>query len=200
MRDKIRQTATLLFTRLGYRGMSFNDLTDELRTTRTNIHYHFGVKSSLAEEVLDEQVDYVLSMYRSWWLSKDLSLKERIFRSSEFNENRYRIHNPKDEGRIWSLITRFRFDEDVITPKMIARLAEFTLGVEAAVTFGVKHAVEQGELRQDCPIDEVICLISNVIHCSSLISHSPYGIDHLKMSYSGLANMIANAYGSTPIK
>lgn len=195
MRDQIRRAATILFTRLGYRGMSFNDLTSELGTTRTNIHYHFGHKSTLAEEVLDEQVKYVLSKYESWWLDPKLDLKQRISKTSEFNESRYRVHNPNDEGKIWSLITRFRFDEDVITPKMIAKLSEFTLGIERAVTFGVNSAIGNGELAEDCPIDEIVCLISNVIHSSSLISHSPYGIERLKLSYRALSNQIFKAYG-----
>lgn len=198
MKDLIRQAATLLFTRYGYRGMTFNDLTDKLETTRTNIHYHYRLKSLLAEEVLDEQIDFVLSAYRSWWLSTELNLRQRISKSSEFNEQRYKIHNPNDEGKTWSLITRFRFDEDLITKKMVARLAEFTLGVEEAVNFGVNQAVQKGELREDCPIDEVVCLISNVIHGSSLISHAPYGIERLKQSYMALGNLIFNAYGAKP--
>jgi AcrR family transcriptional regulator len=196
MRDEIRRAATLLFTQRGYRGMSFNDLTAELGTTRTNIHYHFGLKSLLAEEVLDEQVDFVLSTYRSWWMDPEIGLKEKLKKSIDFNEERYRIHNPNDEGRIWSLITRFRFDQDFITPKMIARLGEFTLGVESAVTYGVTHAVESGELINSTPISEVVCLISNVIHGSTLISHAPYGIERLKLSYRALDTTIFKAYGN----
>lgn len=79
---------------------------------------------------------------------------------------------------------------------MIARLAEFTLGVESAVTFGVTHSVERGELCESTPINEVVCLISNVIHGSTLISHAPYGIERLKLSYSALVRIIYQAYGS----
>jgi TetR/AcrR family transcriptional regulator, transcriptional repressor for nem operon len=180
--------------------MSFNDLTAELGTTRTNIHYHFGLKSHLAEEVLDEQVNFVLSTYRSWWLNGELSLKQKLLESSEFNEQRYKIHNPNDEGRIWSLITRFRFDEDVITPKMKAKLAEFSLGVESAVKVGVNHAVESEELCATAPVDEIVCLIADVIHCSSLISHAPYGIGHLILSYKALSDLIFRAYGKRDVK
>jgi AcrR family transcriptional regulator len=175
--------------------MSFNDLTAELGTTRANIHYHFGLKSHLAEEVLEEQVGFVLSTYRSWWLDDELSLKHKMLASSEFNEQRYKVHNPNDEGRIWSLITRFRFDEDVITPKMKAKLAEFSLGVESAVRVGVNRAVETGELCANAPVDEIVCLIADVIHSSSLISHAPYGIGHLVLSYKALSDLIFRAYG-----
>lgn len=47
--------------------------------------------------------------------STNLSWKEKLERCNDFNEQRYRAHNPNDEGRTWSLITHFRFDEDVIS-------------------------------------------------------------------------------------
>jgi len=100
------------------------------------------------------------------------------------------------DGRVWSLITRFRFDADVIPPKMVVRLAEFTLGVEAAVKQGVTQAIAQRELRSDTLVDEIICAITNAIHSASVISRAPFGIAHLKLSYQALSNMIFAAYGS----
>ena len=67
MRDRIKAVATDLLIRHGYRGMSFGDIAPLLETTRANIHYHFGNKQKLLEEVLEDYVDNSLAHFRRIW-------------------------------------------------------------------------------------------------------------------------------------
>jgi len=195
MRDDIKRLATRLFTLGGYRGVAFGDLTEELGTTRANIHYHFGSKSGLAEEVLESAADDVLRRYGAIWTDPDTTLEEKLRRSYAFNEERYREYNLRNEGRIWSLITRFRLDVDVITPKMVAKLDEVTRVNERSIEEGVRIAVQRKELAADAPVDAIAALIAGVVHFASLISQSPHNIGRLEQTYTALAEMIIRAYG-----
>jgi len=198
MKEEIKRLAIRLFTLNGYRGVSFGDLTDELGTTRANIHYHFGSKSGLAEAVLDAAAADVVDTYKAIWTNKKISLKKKLERSYLFNAGRYGEYNSDGEGIIWSLITRFRIDRDVITPHMVARLNSVTLLNEESVSEGVRIAVSQGELRADAPIDEISCLISNVLHFAPLISQAPHDLSRLKQTYEALGNSIERAYAAAP--
>ena len=57
MRDKIKLAATDLITRRGYHAVTFREIAEAVKTTRANMHYHFGSKDQLIEEVWDEH----------WW-------------------------------------------------------------------------------------------------------------------------------------
>lgn len=194
MRDHIKRLATRLFTLRGYRGVSFGDLTEELGTTRANIHYHFGSKTGLAEEVLADAAEAVLLRYRSIWIDPGTTLKTKLEQSFDFNQETYRQYNTANEGRIWSLITRFRLDMDVITPKMVAELNEVTRVNEESIEQGVRLAMQNGELIPDAPIAAIESLISGVVHFASLISQAPHDIGRLEQTYEALSILIHRAY------
>ena len=51
MRNSIKAVATELLIKNGFHGTSFRNIADRLEITTTNIHYHFGNKEKLVEEV-----------------------------------------------------------------------------------------------------------------------------------------------------
>lgn len=199
MKEEIKRLAIRLFTLKGYRGVSFGDLTDELGTTRANIHYHYGSKSGLAEAVLDAAAENVVETYKAIWTNKKISLRKKLERSYAFNAGRYGEYNSDGEGVIWSLITRFRIDRDVIPPRMITRLNNVTLSNEESVAEGVRIAISRGELRGDAPLEEIACLISNVLHFAPLISQAPHDLSRLQQTYEALSNVIERAYSAKPM-
>lgn len=194
MKNEIKDLAIRLFTLKGYRGVSFGDITDKLGTTRANIHYHFKSKSGLAENVLDAAVDDVLTRYKTIWTNSHSTLNQKLLSSLEFNKERYDRYNTPGEGRVWSLITRFRMDMDVITAKMIARLNEVTLKNEFYVEMGVKIALDNGELKENAPLEDIALQISNILHFAPLISQAPHDFDRLEKTYLALMKMIDHAY------
>lgn len=194
MKEEIKRQAIRLFTISGYGGVSFGDITEQLGTTRANIHYHFGSKSGLAEEVLDAAADNVLRHYREIWTDPSKTLKQKLGLSYAFNEKRYREYNGSGEGRIWSLIARFRIERNVVTQKMVSRLNEVTKANEEFVRTAVLQAIANKELTSDAPVDEICCLISGVIHFAPLISQAPHDIRRLEETYLSLSHLIEKAY------
>src|SRR5262245_48194330 len=78
IRQAIKDVALELLVRNGYRGASFGDIAEELGITRANIHYHFGGKQALVEEVLEDYVQVTLGALRQVWSSENSSLGAKI--------------------------------------------------------------------------------------------------------------------------
>src|SRR5690349_4207286 len=117
MRERIKALALDLLIKHGYRGVSFGDLAEALQTTRANIHYHFGNKESLVEEVLGDYVDITSSDLNDIWARAETPLHDKIRLMVEYSRRRYRKFNsPGRRGNPWSLIARMRQDGDALTP------------------------------------------------------------------------------------
>src|SRR5690348_11389743 len=89
MRQRIKSLAAKLLNKHGCRGVSFGDIADRLSTTRANIHYHFGNKNSLVEEVTDEYVTATLAKFRSIWTDTETPLTLKLDATIAFNRLRY---------------------------------------------------------------------------------------------------------------
>ena len=88
---------------------------ESLGTTRANIHYHFGNKQSLVEEVLIDYVEATLAALKEVWMTSGLTLARKIEAMVEFSRKRYARYNPPGKkGRPWSLIARMRQDSDAL--------------------------------------------------------------------------------------
>src|SRR5207237_2337154 len=85
MRDRIKAFAEDLLIRNGYRGTSFGLIANQLNMTRANIHYHFGNKKMLVEEVLHDYVTTTSGKLREIWTAPDVSLIEKIELMTEYS-------------------------------------------------------------------------------------------------------------------
>ncbi len=94
MKTEIKKLATDLLIRHGYRGFRFSDISDTLNMTRPNIHYHFGTKTKLIEEVIRDYVDETFVRIETIWNS-DEYYTSKVLATMEFNRNRYLSANPK---------------------------------------------------------------------------------------------------------
>src|SRR5689334_7749723 len=105
MRRQIKVLAEELLIRNGYRGTSFGVIATKLKMTRANVHYHFGNKRSLVEEVIEDYVTTTLEGLRGIWAAPEVSLTEKIALMTEHSRHRYaRFNPPGKKGRPWSLI------------------------------------------------------------------------------------------------
>src|SRR5690242_2738360 len=117
MRKRIKDLALDLLIKHGYRGVSFGDLAGALKTTRANIHYHFGNKESLVEEVLEDYVRITSEQLNQIWTEPTVPFVDKIRGTVEYSRRRYLKYNSrKDAGHPWSLIARMRQDSDALTP------------------------------------------------------------------------------------
>mgnify|MGYP005856041073 CR=1 FL=1 len=195
MRQRIKKAATDLLIRNGYRGTSYGDIAAKLGITTTNIHYHFGPKSRLVEEVVREYVDATLARHREIWLDRDKSLPEKLHAVVEFNSERHRRFNRGGiGGRPWSLIGRLRLERDLLSEPARAALSQFTTEVHGFVRTAVQEACEKGELRPDSPAEDIAFLLANLVNTSSTFTQDAGSIDRLAALFETMARVLNSAY------
>jgi TetR/AcrR family transcriptional regulator, transcriptional repressor for nem operon len=197
MRERIKAVATDLLIQRGYRGASFGDIAEALSTTRANIHYHFGNKNALIEEVIEDYVSATLARFHAVWTNNDSSLAEKIDATIAFNRERYaRFNSPTDNGHPWSLIARMRGDSDSLSPRSIAALRRFASELGTAVTIGVAGAVSRGELSSATPIGDVVVHIAAIVNSAGPITQDAQSFDRLEQLYRVFLNTTMAAYGA----
>ena len=92
-RDQIKRVTTELLVKYGFRGTNFRTIARRLKTTTTNIHYHFGNKSALVEEVVCDYVSDASRRQMLIWLDEFASLREKLRAAAALNFQRYKRFN-----------------------------------------------------------------------------------------------------------
>ena len=199
MRDNIKRVAIELLITHGFNGMSFRDIATQLDITTTNIHYHFGSKQGLVDEVVRDYVAETEARHRSIWLDSSRSLAEKLRQLVQYNWERYQQFNKtRDGGRHWSLIGRLRLDSDVLSENARASLAGFTMSVHELIRTAVDDAWRNGELREDTPRMDLACLIINIVNSSSVFTRGIGGFDCLELFFDAFSRVMLSAYAQSP--
>ncbi len=197
MRKQIKSLARDLLIRHGYHGMSFGDLAAALNTTRANIHYHFGHKRTLVEEVLLDYVGETTLMIKEIWTVSDAPLVQKIERNIEFSRKRYLKYNrPGKEGRPWSLIARMRQDSNVLTPKGHKALQQFGHDLSACIITAVKDAKRRKEFVSRMPVEDVALQLVGIANSAAPITQDAGSFDRLEQLYMGFKRIIIDAFGA----
>lgn len=195
MRDRIKQVATTLLITHGYNGTSFRDIATRLDITTTNIHYHFGNKQSLVDEVVRDYVDAAVEQHRKIWLDETFSLADKLKRVAEYNHSRYKRFNRTGQGsKSWSLIGRLRLESEVLSDAGRADLERFTNSIHEAIQTAVQHASSQGELREDTPREDLAFLLINIVNSSSVFTQGAGGFDRLELFFDAFSRVMLSAY------
>ncbi len=197
MRQRIKSLAADLLIKHGYRGVSFGDIAEALSTTRANIHYHFGNKNALVEEVTDEYVSATLARFRAIWTDPATSLGVKVDETIAFNRQRYRVFNVDgDQGQSWSLIARMRADSDALSPRSVASVRRFAAELAGAVHQGVANAVRGGELSDATPVEDVVLQLVSIVNCAGPITQDAASFDRLEQLYRAFLRTTLVAYGA----
>jgi len=201
MRDQIKQVAEELLVKHGYRGLSFRQISEILNTTRANLHYHFGSKEGLVEEVLEDYAGVTLERYRDILGDSTSTLREKARAIVEMNQERYRRYNPGgDHGNPWSLMTRLRSDTDALNDKMRMRLEAVLREFEVLVRIGVRTTVQSGELMPETPQEQVALQLVTIIHYAGLVTRDSGTFSRLPELWDATLTTIERAYGNRPRK
>lgn len=196
MRERIKKVAEELLIKHGYRGLSFRQISDLLNTTRANLHYHFGSKDGLVEEVLNDYADGTVDRYRDIWTDSHTTLREKVAAVVLMSKSRYDTYNPTgDHGEPWSLMIRLRSDSDALTPKMRTKLQEVSREFETLVRVGVRSAIQSGELRSDAPEDKMVVMLVNIIHYAGSVTRDHGTFRRLADLWESTVSTIEAAYG-----
>lgn len=196
MRERIKSSATDLFVRHGYRGVSFGDIAAELGITRANIHYHFGNKQKLLEEVLKDYVDGTLVRMASVWRDDERTFAQKVEGILAFNRERYTKFNRGSGGKHWSLITRMRNDSDAIGENARNTLQRFARVLSADIEAGVGSAIQRGEIKSTTPVQEIVVQAVSIVNAAGTIAQDAGNFDRLEALYRAFIRTVQAAYGA----
>jgi AcrR family transcriptional regulator len=195
MRDTIKKVATELLIKHGFHNTSFRDIANLIGTTTTNIHYHFGSKQQLVEEVLTDYVAEAAARHRSIWLDDERTLSEKLRGVVEYNHERYkRFNRGKVGGRPWSLIGRLRLDSEDLSPVARESLVSFSRSVHEAVKSAFEQACRSGELRADAPLDDLTLLVVNLVNSSSVFTQDAGSFDRMEEFFTAFERVMLRVY------
>jgi TetR/AcrR family transcriptional repressor of nem operon len=196
MREQIKELSLDLLIQYGYRGVSFGDLATALKTTRANIHYHFGNKESLVEEVLEDYVNVTSEQLNQLWTERGVLFIDKIRATVEYSRRRYLKYNRrKDAGHPWSLIARMRQDGDALTAVGREALQRFGRNLYASITTAIVEAKAAGEFDSSMPTEDVALQLVAIANSAGPITQDAHDFQRLEDLYMGFARIIQNAYG-----
>lgn len=196
MRNRIKKVAVELLIKHGYRGLRFGDIATRLGITRANVHYHFGTKQRLVEEVIDGYCAETLACYRPIWLDERNSFQDKIRTCIEFNRARYRRFNRRGErGKPWSLITRMRGEREVLSRRTNAALHDFGIEIDRYITGAIEQAKASGELGPEAPVRDLALQLACIVNSAASITRDTGGFEELEQVYEAFARLIHHAYG-----
>ena len=197
MRDEILRVATELYTLRGYRGVSFSDIAEVLGITTTSIHYHFKNKVGLAKEALDEYAAGVEREIRAIWTSADTTLARKMQASLDFNRRSYyRFNRPGEEGRVWSLLSRFANELDAFPPEFRARIGAFRTEVHACARQGLEIAVSRGEYRTDVLRTDMSRMLAQSFLYAGYIARDGGNFEAVERNYRLVMELLQRSYGT----
>jgi AcrR family transcriptional regulator len=201
MRARIKELALDLFIQHGYRGVSFGDIAKALNTTRANIHYHFGNKQMLAEEVLADYCTATSEAFAAVWRQAGVPLIDKIAATVEYSRKRYLKFNAGGKGgRSWSLIASLRQNVDDLTPKSHDILHRFERNLHASIVAAIEDARRRGEFVDWMPVEDVALQLVSIANSAAPITQDARDFARLEQLYMGFARIIAHAFGTEAAK
>jgi AcrR family transcriptional regulator len=190
-RQAIKDTALELLVRHGYRGTSFGDISAALGTTRANIHYHFGNKQAMVDEVLDDYIQATLSALRTVWSVEGSTFADQVDAMIGYSRARFLHFNPAGkEGQNWSLISRLRQDADLLGPKGQKMLGHFGAELSALFAEALASAGQRGELAPHIRPGDAAQLLAAIADNAAPITLAEGGFKALERTYRSLAQII----------
>lgn len=189
-RAAIKALALDLLIRHGYRGMSFADIAAAAGITRANIHYHFGSKTRLIDEVLADYVTETLSQLEQIWGRAETRLAEKLSATLAYSRSRYRTFNRKTgKPRPWSLISRLRQDESMLTDEGKAQLRRFTSELRSMFLQAAERAQIAKELSASATPTAIVALLVAIADNAAPITMAGRGFESVEEMYAALISL-----------
>lgn len=199
IKDKIKEVTADLLTSHGYAGFRFADVAAKLGITRANIHYHYGTKKKLCEQVIVEHVQQATRIYEGALTSTDHTFAEKMARVREFNRRHYMRNNPDGTTvSAWSLISRIRLERAAISKKSRNALTAFRDDIELFMIKCLEIAVANGEIRKSAPVRDLALIFVAIVNSSDATTRDTGSFDRLEELYAGYCRIVQHSYGRQP--
>ena len=197
VRDRIKGRAIELFTRRGFNGVTFIDIGRDLGIPHSLIHYHFGSKSALAEEVLRDFSDAGMTELAEIWEAPDKSLLEKFTAGRDRLYQRFIQFNP--DGVIAhapGLVSRFSLEFEAITPAMQELVKATHERTDRIILNALEIAVARNELVQGCPKDLLMLQIGSAFFVPGPTAHYGWSFERLDDLLRSIYVTIIRAFGT----
>ena len=196
IRQRIKAHATEMFIRHGYNGVTFLDLSKELGINHSLVHYHFGTKAKLAEEVLRDFAESGIRENRVIWGDPSRTLFDKFVQARDRMYHRFVLFNPSGTMQHpTGLVSRFSMDAETISPELRGLVRDTHEALDQCVTDAVRIAVERGELRADAPQHLVMLQISSILFVSGPTARYGWEFTRLDDHFRGALQTLMLAYG-----
>ena len=199
IRRRIKSTATKMFIRHGYNGVTFLSLSKALGITHSLIHYHFRTKAGLAEEVLQDFATIGIEENQTIWADPDNMLFDKFVRARDRMYRRFVLFNPSGKMRHpTGLVSRFSMDAESLTPKLRRHVKNTQEKLDECVEKAVKIAIQRGELLPETPVKMVMLQISSILFVAGPTARYGWEFPRLDDHFHGALVTLMRAYGTKP--
>jgi AcrR family transcriptional regulator len=196
-RTLIVETASDMFVRRGYNGVSFLLIGKSLGISHSNVHYYFKTKDALAEVVLTDYCTQTIDLYADVWRDAETTLVEKCLATRDWIYQRYITYNPAGHGgKVWGLLTRFSIDADLLPPGIKTRIKDTESQIESLVREGVSIALRTGELEAGAPGYEIGVQISTLMQLSMQVTRYSGSFQRFDDLLRWTCDAISRAYGA----
>ena len=197
VRQRIKTRATEMFIRHGYNGVTFLDLSKELQINHSLVHYHFGTKAKLAEEVLRDFAESGIRENRMIWCSRDHTLFQKFVQARDRMYYRFVLFNPNGTMQHpTGLVSRFSMDAETISPELRKLVVDTQDELDRCVSNAVQIAMERGELRADAPAHRIMLQISSILFVAGPTARYGWEFTRLDDHFRGALETLLLAYGA----
>lgn len=198
IRRKIKALATEMFIVRGYNGVTFLDIAKTLDINHSLVHYHFGSKAKLSEEVLLDFVDSGLREVRALWCASDKSLFQKFVEARDRLYRQFcRYHADGHPTHPTGLVSRFAMEYEAIDPKLREIVNDTHERIDNCVRQAVLIAIERGELAEDAPVQLLGLQVSCILFSAGPTARYGWDFSRLDDLFRGTFTMIKLAYGKS---
>lgn len=181
----------------GHDGFSFGDIAEIIRTTRANIHHHFGNKQKLMAELIDGFADDAERRIEFHWLRPGLTLSDRMAAQLEDLRRFYERFNPAPGDRnVWSPISRLRLDLPVLGEPAAKALDRVNRVYETCLRRALGEAVEARELSKAAPVDDIAHLLRVTLLSCPPMTQDTGSFKEIERLFAACRRVLSQAWGT----
>lgn len=197
VRREVKTLATEMFIRRGYNGVTFLDLSKELGINHSLIHYHFGTKAKLAEEVLNDFSDTGIRENTAIWGDREASLFDKFIAARDRMYRRFLLFNPTGKMQHpTGLVSRFSMDAESLTPVLRNMVRATQESLDACIEDAVRIAIDREELVPETPVQLVMLQISSILFVAGPTARYGWEFTRLDDHFRGTLITLMRAFGT----
>jgi AcrR family transcriptional regulator len=195
-RERIRSVAGDLYVLRGHDGFSFGDIAEAIGTTRANIHHHFGNKSRLMDELIEQfAVDAVARIERHWAASHVSFFRRLETQLDDLRRFYVRFNTRPGDRNVWSPLSRLRLDLLALGEPAANALERANQAYDRCLKQALQEAVASGELSEATPVEDLSPVLRVLLLSCPPMTQDSGSFTEIEKLFAATANMVSRAWG-----